>query len=324
MLSINAPGQGSQKPGMLSAWLELPGAVNRLERWSAASGLDLISLGTMASQDEIRDTAVTQPLVVAAALLAAGEMRRRNMLDEHSADSAHYRDDVVVAGHSIGELAALAIAGVIDDDDAVRLAAVRGAAMARACAEEATAMVAVLGGKEADVRQAFENAGLYPSNINGTGQIVGAGTIEACHELVANPPARAKVRVLEVAGAFHTPYMASAVDEFSESAAVTAVNDPHCLLLSNADGSVITDGREALDRIASQITSPVRWDLCMQKQLALGVTTFVELPPSGALTGIAKRDMRGVDRVAVSSPDELDSIVEFAPSAASARSYQRV
>lgn len=324
MISINAPGQGSQKPGMLTDWVGLPGAVDRLEQWSAASGLDLLTLGTTASQEAIRDTAVTQPLVVAAALLAAAEMRRRDLLDDPLSAATPRRDDVVVAGHSIGELAALALAGVISSGDAIRLAAIRGRAMARACAAEPTSMVAVLGGKEPDVRLAFASAGLYPANVNGTGQIVGAGPIEACHDLVSNPPARTKVRALEVAGAFHTPYMDSAVDEFAQAAAVTDVNDPYCIVLSNADGTAVTSGREALDRIVTQITSPVRWDLCMQTQLKLGVDTFVELPPAGALTGIAKRDMRGIERIAVAHPDDLDMIAAVAPAAASARSFQRV
>lgn len=319
VLSINAPGQGSQKPGMLTAWLELPGARDRLEQWSVAAGMDLVQLGTTAPQEVIRDTAVTQPLVVAAALLAAEEMRRREMLDDPTYGAAPLREDLVVAGHSIGELAALSLAGVLATEDAVRLAAIRGSAMARACAEEQTSMVAVLGGKEPDVRLAFENVGLVPANINGNGQIVGAGPIEACAELVANPPRRAKARALEVAGAFHTPYMASAVEEFATAAAGTEVRDPYCTLLSNADGAVVTSGREALDRVVSQITSPVRWDMCMQTQLLLGVETFVELPPSGALAGIAKRDMRGVARIAVGEPSELETVSEIAPDTALAR-----
>ena len=301
---------------MLADWLERPGARARLEQWSAASGLDLVTLGTTASKDEIRDTAVTQPLVVAAALLAAAELRDRGLLPEAEVSPADDRHrDTVVAGHSIGELAALAMAGVISDDDAVLLAAIRGSAMAKACADHDTSMVAVLGGRENEVRTAIADAGLYPANINASGQIVAAGDAAACAALSENPPTRAKVRQLEVAGAFHTPFMQSAVEEFATVAAAVTVSDPECTLLSNVDGQAVSSGHEALDRVVSQVTSPVRWDLCSQTQTELGVSAFIELPPSGALAGIAKRQMRGVDRLAMQGPDDLDSANSLAMSA---------
>ena len=122
---------------MLASWLELPGAAERIGTWSQASGLDLTRLGTTATAEEITDTAVTQPLVVAATLLAWEELTKRGLLTDAEA---------VVAGHSVGEIAAYAIAGVISADDAVALAATRGAEMAKACALEPTGMAAVLGG----------------------------------------------------------------------------------------------------------------------------------------------------------------------------------
>ena len=301
---------------MLADWLELPGARARLEQWSAASGLDLVALGTTATKDEIRDTAVTQPLVVAAALLAAAELRSRGLLPETDGDTTDGRHrDTVVAGHSIGELAALAMAGVISDDDAVLLAAIRGSAMAKACADNDTSMVAVLGGREEEVREAIAAAGLFPANINANGQIVAAGEASACEALSDNPPSRAKVRQLEVAGAFHTPFMEPAVEEFATAAAGVEVRDPECTLLSNSDGHSVTSGLEALDRVVSQVTSPVRWDLCAQTQTDLGVTAFIELPPSGTLAGIAKRQMRGTDRLAMGVPEDLDAANKLAMSA---------
>ena len=291
---------------MLAAWLELPGATSRISDWSAASGLDLERLGTTASLAEITDTAVTQPLVVAATLLGAAEIRRRGELPA----------DTVVAGHSIGEVAALAIAGVLDESDAIRLAAVRGAAMARACAEQPTAMIAVLGGHEADVLLALESAGLVAANRNGTGQIVAAGPRAACEALAQNPPTRARIRRLEVAGAFHTGYMASAVDEVRDLTASLTVQDPSLTLLSNADGTVVGDGREAANRIADQIVRPVRWDLCTQTMLKLGVDSLVELPPSGTLAGIAKRQMPNSTRFALTLPDDLDQAFEQIPALA--------
>lgn len=288
---------------MLAPWLELPGAQSRLDEWSAASGLDLERLGTTATLQDITDTAVTQPLVVAAALLGAAELRRRGQVPA----------DTIVAGHSIGEVAALAIAGVISESDALRLASVRGAAMSRACADRPTGMIAVLGGVEADVLMALETAGLTPANRNGAGQIVAAGPLEACDALEKNPPSRARLRRLDVAGAFHTSFMASAVDEVRELAAGIEVRDPELTLLSNADGIAVTSGRDALDRIVSQITSPVRWDLCTQTMLKRGVDTFVELPPSGALVGLAKRMMREVPRYGLTAPEDLEQALDAVP-----------
>ncbi|WP_108847047.1 ACP S-malonyltransferase [Dietzia lutea] len=303
MLCLTAPGQGSQKAGMLAPWLELPGASDRLADWSASSGLDLERLGTTATLQEITDTAVTQPLVVASALLGAAELRRRGQVPS----------DTLVAGHSIGEIAALAIAGVVSEADALRLASVRGAAMSRACAERPTGMIAVLGGVEADVLLALDNAGLAPANRNGAGQIVAAGPLEACDALEKNPPTRARLRRLEVAGAFHTNHMDSAVDEFRALADTIEVNDPELTLLSNADGVAVASGRDALDRVVSQITHPVRWDLCTQTMLKLGVDAFVELPPSGALVGLAKRSMRDVARHGVTVPEDIETALETVP-----------
>ena len=288
---------------MLAPWLELPGAQSRLDAWSVSSGLDLERLGTTATLQDITDTAVTQPLVVASALLGAAELRRRG----------HLPADTVVAGHSIGEVSALAIAGVISESDALRLASVRGAAMSRACADRPTGMIAVLGGVEADVLLALENAGLTPANRNGAGQIVAAGPLEACDALEQNPPSRARLRRLEVAGAFHTEYMASAVEDVRALAGTIEVRDPELTLLSNADGMAVTSGRQALDQVISQITSPVRWDLCTQTMLKRGVDTFVELPPSGALVGLAKRMMRGVPRYGLTTPEDLDQTLESVP-----------
>lgn len=288
---------------MLAPWLELPGASARLDEWSPSSGLDLLHLGTTASLQEITDTAVTQPLVVAAALLGAAELRRRGAIPS----------DTVIAGHSIGELSALAIAGVITESDALRLAATRGAAMSRACADRPTGMIAVLGGLEADVLLALDSAGLVPANRNGAGQIVAAGPLEACDALEQNPPSRARLRRLEVAGAFHTAHMSSAVDEFRSLADSVDVQDPAMTLLSNADGNVVTSGRDALDRVVSQITHPVRWDLCTQTMLKLGVDSFVELPPSGALVGLAKRMMREVPRHGMTVPEDLEDALDAVP-----------
>ena len=291
MLAVIAPGQGSQKPGFLTPWLGLPGAEARLRWWSALAGVDLLRLGTEADAEEIRDTARTQPLLVAAALLAA----------EH----LPMYDVAVVAGHSVGELGATALAGVIAPEAAVTLAAVRGREMAAACALEPTGMAAVLGGDPDEVVAAIEAHGLYPANRNGAGQVVAAGARDALEKFAAAPPARARVVPLQVAGAFHTPYMAPAEQALAAVAGGIASTDPARILLSNLDGVAVASGREMLLRLVRQVTAPVRWDLCQDSLADMGVTAIIELPPAGTLAGLAKRALKGVEILTVNTPDDL-------------------
>jgi [acyl-carrier-protein] S-malonyltransferase len=287
---------------MLSAWLELPGAAERLGAWSEISGLDLVTLGTTATAEEITDTAVTQPLVVAATLVAYEELTRRGVIAGK---------ETVVAGHSVGEIAAYAIAGVISSDDAVKLAATRGAEMAKACAVEPTGMAAVLGGEEADVLARLEALDLVPANRNAAGQIVAAGAIAALDKLVEDPPEKARVRKLATAGAFHTRYMASALDGYAAAADAVTPSEPTTKLLSNADGQPVASASDAMGKLVTQMTRPVRWDLCTQTMRALNVTAIVEFPPAGTLAGIAKRELRGTPTHAVKSPADLDGLAEL-------------
>jgi [acyl-carrier-protein] S-malonyltransferase len=291
VLIITAPGQGAQTPGFLSPWLELPGLAEQLGVWSELAGRDLIGLGTTGSAEEITDTAVAQPLLVASALAVAGLLGQPDL----------------TAGHSVGELAAGAIAGVTSTDDAIRLTRVRAEAMAAACKAEATGMTAVLGGDEAEVLAAIADAGLTPANVNTAGQIVAGGTLEQLAKFAENPPAKARLRPLRVAGAFHTRHMAPAVDTLAAAAAVTTVTDPSITLLSNRDGAVVTDAHDWMNRVAGQVASPVRWDLCMATMAAAGVTAMIELLPGGTLTGLAKRALPGVELLAVKTPDQLDT-----------------
>jgi [acyl-carrier-protein] S-malonyltransferase len=302
VIALLAPGQGSQTEGMLSPWLELAGAADQLALWSKASGLDLVRLGTTASAEEITDTAVTQPLVVAATLLAHQEVTKRGVLAGK---------DQVVAGHSVGEIAAYAIAGVLAADDAVALAATRGAEMAKACAVEPTGMSAVLGGDEAEVLARLEQLDLFPANRNAAGQIVAAGSLAALDKLAEDPPAKARVRALGVAGAFHTRYMASALDGYAAAAAAVQTAEPTVTLLSNRDGKPVTSAAAAMEALVAQLTQPVRWDLCTATLRELEVAAAVEFPPAGTLTGIAKRELRGVTARAVKSPADLDALAEL-------------
>jgi [acyl-carrier-protein] S-malonyltransferase len=286
---------------MLASWLELPGAAERLAAWSEISGLDLARLGTTATAEEITDTAVTQPLVVAATLLAHEELTRRGLAGK----------DAVVAGHSVGEIAAYAIAGVISADDAVKLAAVRGAEMAKACALEPTGMSAVLGGDEAEVLSRLVALDLVPANRNAAGQIVAAGALAALDKLAEDPPEKARVRPLATAGAFHTHFMASALDGYASAADGVTTSEPTAKLLSNADGRPVASAADAMSKLVSQLTRPVRWDLCTDSMRQDNVTTIVELPPAGTLAGIAKRELRGVPTHAVKSPADLDGLAEL-------------
>jgi [acyl-carrier-protein] S-malonyltransferase len=299
VIALLAPGQGSQTEGMLSSWLELPGAADQIASWSKASGLDLARLGTTASSGEITDTAVAQPLIVAATLLAFQELTGRDLLSGR---------ELIVAGHSVGEIAAYAIAGVIGTDDAVALAATRGAEMAKACAAEPTGMSAVLGGDEADVLARLEHLDLVAANRNAAGQIVAAGTLTALEKLAEDPPAKARVRALGVAGAFHTSYMAPALDGYAAAAAAIPTAEPTATLLSNRDGQPVASAASAMDTLVAQLTQPVRWDLCTATLRERNVTAIVEFPPAGTLTGIAKRELRGVTARAVKSPADLDEL----------------
>ncbi|MCR8896492.1 ACP S-malonyltransferase [Gordonia sp. GONU] len=301
MLSLLAPGQGSQTPGMLTPWLDLPGTRDQIATWSKLTQLDLERLGTTATAEEITDTAVTQPLVVVAALLAFDEVRKNGELPA----------DAVVAGHSVGELAAAAITGVISADEAVTLAAIRGAEMAKACALVPTTMAAVLGGDEAAVLARLEELELVPANRNAVGQIVAAGAVDKIDELIASPPEKARIRKLAVAGAFHTHFMAPAQDAVAAAAAKITPSDPNRTLLSNSDGQPVTNGSEALTKLVGQVTRPVRWDLCSAYLRENSATAVVELPPAGTLVGIAKRELKGTPSLALKEPGDIAKITEL-------------
>ncbi len=298
MLIITAPGQGAQTPGFLAPWLELPGVADRLGAWSELAHCDLIRYGTAAGADEIRDTAVAQPLLVAAAIAAAGALA--------DGDPGGVGADAA-AGHSVGELAAGVLAGVLGADDAMRLVRVRARAMAAAAAAEPTGMTAVLGGDEDAVLAAIADHGLTPANVNGAGQIVAAGTTAELEAFAADPPPGARLRPLQVAGAFHTRHMAPAVAALREAASDVAVDDPAITLLSDADGGAVATGKEWLERIVAQVAAPVRWDLCMRTMADLGVTAIIELPPAGTLAGLARRALPGVAQLAVKTPDQLQA-----------------
>ncbi|MGW4227219.1 ACP S-malonyltransferase [Streptomyces bauhiniae] len=309
MLVLVAPGQGAQTPGFLTPWLELPGAADRVAAWSDAIGLDLVHYGTQADADAIRDTAVAQPLLVAAGLLSAAAL----------GDIA----PGAVAGHSVGEITAAAFAGVLDDVAALNLVRKRGLAMADAAAITETGMSALLGGDPEVSVAHLEKLGLTPANINGAGQIVAAGTLEQLAALAEDKPEGVrKVVPLKVAGAFHTRHMAPAVETLAKAAAELAPADPKLTYVSNKDGRTVASGAEVLERLVGQVANPVRWDLCMETFKELGVTALIEVCPGGTLTGLAKRALPGVRTLALKTPEDLDAaralIAETATPAADA------
>jgi [acyl-carrier-protein] S-malonyltransferase len=300
VLVLVAPGQGAQTPGFLAPWLELPGAADRLADFSAAAGLDLAHFGTKADADEIRDTKVAQPLLVAAGLLSAAELNAAPGL---------------VAGHSVGEITAAVLAGVLEPTDAMTFVAARGRAMADAAAVTETGMSALLGGDPDTVLAHLTGLGLTPANINGAGQIVAAGTMEQLAALTADKPDKARVVALKVAGAFHTAHMAPAVATLDALAPSLAVSDPRLPYVSNADGRTVDNGAEVVRRLVAQVSNPVRWDLCMETFKQHGVTAIIEVAPGGTLVGLAKRALPGVRTLALKTPGDLEAaralIAEF-------------
>ncbi|MEU3216030.1 ACP S-malonyltransferase [Streptomyces sp. NPDC006971] len=293
MLVLVAPGQGAQTPGFLTPWLDLPGAADRAAAWSEAIGLDLVHYGTKADAEEIRDTAVAQPLLVAAGLLSAAAL-------DASPD--------IVAGHSVGEITAAALAGVIGDEAALRLVRARGLAMADAAAITETGMAALLGGEPEVTVPHLEKLGLTAANVNGGGQIVAAGTAEQLAALAEDKPEGVRrVVPLKVAGAFHTRHMAPAVERLREASLELKISDPTVTYVSNADGRSVATGDEVVSRLVGQVANPVRWDLCMETFREMGVTALIEACPGGTLTGLAKRALPGVQTLALKTPDDLEA-----------------
>lgn len=303
MIAVVCPGQGSQTPGFMLPWLDLPAFRQSIEAMQMASGIDLISHGTVSDADTIRDTAVAQPLIVSAgvATLAA-------LFEANGSVSAKISG---VAGHSVGEITAAVASGIFTAEQGIKFVKERGDAMALAAGLEPTSMAAILGGEQAVVEARLTELGLEPANYNGGGQIVAAGAASAIGELQAEGPAGARVIPLQVAGAFHTRYMAPAVATLASYAETLSVSDPATKLWSNAGGAIVTTGSEFVSLMVNQVKSPVRWDLCMAAMVEAGVTALIEVSPAGTLTGLAKRSMPGIETLAIKTPDNLDAALQL-------------
>ena len=295
MIVVVCPGQGSQTPGFLEPWIQDSGSKALLESLSEAASVDLVKHGTVSDADTIRDTQIAQPLIVAAGILTLDAL----------AETDHLSKTGGIAGHSVGEFTAAAGAGVLDAHDAVRLVGLRGRAMAEAAAAVATGMSAVIGGDDAEIANRLSELGLYAANYNGGGQLVVAGELSALAALSETPPAGARVIPLQVAGAFHTPFMESAVASLSDAAQTVNHSDPRQKLWTNRDGSLVSGGQSFIDLMVGQVSSPVRWDLCMESFAVAGVTGIIEVSPAGALVGLAKRALKGIPTVAIKTPEDL-------------------
>ena len=303
MIVVVCPGQGAQTPGFFNPWLELAEFKTSIEQMQLASGIDLIKHGTVSDADTIRDTAIAQPLIVSAGIATAATL--------FGSKSAQEAGIAGVAGHSVGEITAAAISGVFDSATAINFVKKRGEAMAAAAAIEKTSMAAIVGGDQELIEEALRAFDLEPANYNGGGQIVAAGAASAIADLQANPPAGSRVIPLQVAGAFHTRFMQPAVAELSAFAASSASNDPQTKLWSNAGGAEVTSGAHFVDLLVKQVSSPVRWDLCMAAMVNAGVTALIEVAPAGTLVGLAKRSMPGIESVAVKTPENIEAALSL-------------
>ena len=297
VLAIVCPGQGSQTPGFLAPWLELPPVAGHLASLSEIAGINLTAHGTTSDEETIKDTAVAQPLIVAAGLVAA-----KSLFDVELGTLP-----VILAGHSVGEITASALAGVLTENEAMTFVRERANSMAAAAAATPTGMSAVVGGDPAEVLAAIEACGATAANVNGAGQTVAAGTLDQLKALAENPPAKARVIPLKVAGAFHTSHMSPAVAALRALRPTLHPRNPQVPLLSNFDGAEVTDGDAAVQSLIAQVSRPVRWDLCMESLVKRGVTGVIELAPAGTLAGLAKRGMPGVKTVTVKTPDDLSA-----------------
>lgn len=303
MIVVVCPGQGSQTPGFLAPWLEIPEFKSSIQLMQKASGIDLVSHGTISDADTIRDTAVAQPLIV-----AAGVATMQTLLQ---GKSAHEAGIAGVSGHSVGEITAAVVSGVFDAETGIKFVNERGQAMAKAAALEPTSMAAILGGDQSEVEAKLAELELEPANYNGSGQIVAAGSVAAINELQANPLAGTRVIPLQVAGAFHTRFMKPAVETLRAYSQTVAIQDPTVKLWSNNGGREVSSGSEFVEFLVNQVSSPVRWDLCMAAMVEAGVTALIELAPAGTLVGLAKRAMPGIETLAVKTPENLEAALSL-------------
>jgi [acyl-carrier-protein] S-malonyltransferase len=295
------PGQGSLEAGMGRSVAEaVPEARELLELASRASGLDLIHLTFDAPEEELVDTEVQQPALVATSLAVLAAIRKRGI-----------KPDFVV-GHSVGEFAALAAAGAMRVEEAIAVVRERGLAMAEAARRHPGSMAAILGLEDETVERICRRIlNVWPANYNCPGQIVVSGehlaVDEAC-EVATSEGARRAVK-LRVSGAFHSPLVAKAADRLRPALERVKFNEPSAPFMSTVTAR-IENAKRAGPLLVEQLTAPVRFTQAAQALMKEGVNTFVEIGPGNVLSGLVKRIDRNVKTISVSSPAGVDKLEE--------------
>jgi [acyl-carrier-protein] S-malonyltransferase len=285
---------------MLSSWLQNDDSLALIKQFSEICETNLLKLGTTADQSEVTATNNAQTLLASLAFLSADKLNWEKF------------QRIIFSGHSVGELSASCLAGFYSMQDAMQLVSVRGKAMAEAAtSSQITGMSAVLGGKKEEVIKHIQKYNLVSANVNSEGQIIASGLLTDLERLAENPPDSTKVRRLDVAGAFHSEFMKPAEAKLAQKFNQINLNEPGFRYISNKDGSVVTKSSDLKNRLVSQISSPVRWDMCQATMKDLGVTGMLELAPGGVLTGIAKREMPGVELFAIKSPGDITAAQDF-------------
>lgn len=302
MLAFTFPGQGSQRPGMGRPW------VNH-ESWelvaeaSEIADRDVAHLLLDADADELRDTRNAQLTTFVSSLMVLDAVERLGI------------EPSLCAGHSLGEYTALVATGAIGYDDGVRLVTSRAGAMHEAGTQSPGTMAAVLGLDDEDVEVACRRADseVWVANFNAPGQVVIAGShagVEAASAHAKELGAK-KVMPLQVAGAFHTPFMTAARDRLRDAIAAAAPRDIEVPVVSNVDGRAHDRGDEWASLLSAQLSSPVRWKHGLLAMAEFGITGFIELGPGGVLTGMTKRTVDNARSISVSTPDDLDKLIEW-------------
>lgn len=302
MLAFTFPGQGSQRPGMGRPWVDHD-SWELVEEASEVAERDVARLLLDADADELRDTRNAQLTTFVSSLMVLDAVERLGI------------EPSFCAGHSLGEYTALTATGALSFDDGVRLVSERADAMHDAGNDNVGTMSAVLGLDDDQVEVACRRADhdVWVANFNAPGQVVIAGSPEgvALASSHAKDLGAKKVMPLQVSGAFHTPFMQPARDRLRKAIAEAAPRDTEVPVVSNVDALAHNLGSEWSSLLSAQLSSPVRWKHCLLSLSELGVTDFAELGPGGVLTGMAKRTVEGARTISISTPEELDKLLEW-------------
>lgn len=302
MLAFTFPGQGSQRPGMGRPWQQHD-SWELVEEASLVAGRDVSALLLDADADTLKDTRNAQLTTFVTSLMVLDAVERLGIVPSYC------------AGHSLGEYTALTATGALSFEDGVRLVVERADAMHEAGISSPGTMAAVLGLDDDDVEVACRRADsdVWVANFNAPGQVVIAGSPEgvaAAGEHAKSLGAK-KVMALQVSGAFHTPFMTSARERLRTAITLASPRDSEVPVVSNVDALAHASGDEWSSLLSAQLSSPVRWKHCLLTMADHGVTGFVELGPGGVLTGMAKRTVATARTITVSTPDELDKLIEW-------------